>query len=226
MKLRLFVFSALTLSPCSAASSANLIDLQYGVGAGSFELPGHSNSQYVTLAGGSAVIMGWTVGGASIDWVKTSVWLAAQGNYSLDMNGTAPLATDPPQVGSISTSIFTTPGSTYRVTFNVSGYNSYGNTTNPKQMSVSAGLVLQNISLTSTYNGSTLPLALTWETRTFDFVAQSGSSSTVNFQSLITNNTSGMLLDNVRIELVAVPEPSSVVLGLGALGLAVFRRRR
>ena len=226
MKIRLFVISTLSLCLCSTAFSANLIDLQYGAGAGSFELPGHSNSQYVTLPGGSAVIMGWTVGGASIDWVKTSVWVSSQGTYSLDMNGTAPIPTDPPQVGSISTNINTTVGYTYRVTFDISGYNSYGNTTNPKQMSVSAGLVLQTFSLTSNYNGSTLPLALTWETRSFDFVAQPGSSSTINFQSLITNNTSGMLLDNVRVELVAVPEPTSVALGLGALGLAAFRRRR
>jgi choice-of-anchor C domain-containing protein len=226
MKFRLFVFSALTLGFCSAAFSANLIDLQYGAGAGSFELPGHNNSQYVTLPGGSAVIMGWTVGGASIDWVKTSVWVSSQGTYSLDMNGTAPVPTDPPQIGSISTNINTTASYTYRVTFDISGYNSYGNTTNPKQMSVSAGLVLQTFSLTSTYNDSTLPLALTWETRSFDFVAQAGTSSAINFQSLITNNTSGMLLDNVRVELVAVPEASSAALGLCAVGLAAFRRRR
>ena len=226
MKIRLFILSAFSFCFSHASAAVNLIDLQYGAGAGSFELPGHSNPQYVTLPGGSAVIMGWTVGGASIDWVKTSVWVSSQGTYSLDMNGTAPIPTDPPQVGSISTNINTTAGYVYRVTFDISGYNSYGNTTNPKQMSVSAGLVLQNFSLTSTYNSSTLPLAITWETRSFDFVAQPGTSSTINFQSLITNNTSGMLLDNVRVELVAIPEPSSAVLGLGALGLAAFRRRR
>ena len=226
MKLRLLVLSAFSFCFSPAYAATNLIDLQYGVGAGSFELPGHSDPQYVTLPGGSAVIMGWTVGGASIDWVKTSVWLASQGTYSLDMNGTAPLPSDPPQVGSISTNISTTVNYTYRVTFDVSGYNSYGNTTNPKLLSVTAGTVLQNVSLTSTYNGSALPLAITWETRSFDFVAQAGSSTTISFQSLITNNTSGMLLDNVRVELVAVPEPSPVALGLGVLGLAAFRRRR
>lgn len=226
MKNRLFVFATLSLFLSATGFSANLIDLQYGVGAGSFERPGHSNSQYVTLPGGSTVIMGWTVGGTSIDWVKTSVWTSAQGTYSIDMNGTNPVSNGPPEVGAIRTTITTLPGATYRVTFAISGYNSYGNTVNPKQMSVTAGGTTQNFSLTSTYNGSTLPLALTWETRTFDFIAQPGSSSTINFQSLMTTNTSGMLLDNVSVDIVAVPEPSLAALGFVGLGVLVFRRRR
>jgi hypothetical protein len=68
-----------------------------------------------------------------------------------------------------------------------------------------------------------LPLTVTWSSRSFDFVAIS-TSSIVSFRSLVPSDPSAMILDNVSIE--AVPEPSaSVLAGVTACSL-VFRRRR
>jgi hypothetical protein len=125
----------------------------------------------------------------------------------------------------------TTAGSTYSVSFDVSGYLSYGNTTNPKELEVSVEAVNPSSVLTEIYNtqvqyiatnsNPTLPIGLNWETRTFTFVATEANTR-ITFISKTTNNTSGILLDNVSVELV--PEPGSAAL-LGAAGLILLGRR-
>lgn len=214
------LLSTLVFAP--AAFSANIIDDVYGTGAGSFELPGHAGTNFITLPNGQTVITGWTVGGSSIDWVKSVVWNASSGGYSIDMNGTVAEG-NPPAVGAISTVIPTTQGSTYRVTFDMTGYLGFSNPTNPKAMRVGAGDVTADYFFTATNTQSNLPLALNWTTATFDFVATS-ATSTITFTSLITDNHSGMLLDNVRV--VAIPEPAApLLLGTAGLGLVLRRRR-
>lgn len=214
-------------------SGANIIDSIYGAGAGSFEIPTPAFTQYATYEQGSTAITGWTVGQANIDWVKDTVWTASDGHFSLDMNGTAPGVNDPPKVGSIQTMIPTTAGTTYRITFDVSGYLSYGNTTNPKELEVAVKAVnLSNVvtdisntmvQFAATNTSTALPLVLNWETRTIDFVATEAQTS-IAFISKTTNNTSGILLDNVAV--VAIPEPGSAALLGGGLLLALRRRRR
>ncbi len=228
MKARNLLVLSASLLFAIPAFSANIIDTTYGSGAGSFEAPGFSSPpNFITLPDGSTLMTGWTVGGTntSIDWAKSSVWNASQGGYSIDLNGTV-ISGNPPAVGSVSTVIPTTAGSTYRVTFDISGFLGYGNTTNPKELSLTAGGITTNYSFFATstsesYPGS--PLVLNWATATVDFVALAGSTSTLTFTSLITNNDSGPLLDNVSVELI--PEPSApLLLGLAGTVLA-FRRR-
>ncbi|MEO5913394.1 MAG: DUF642 domain-containing protein [Luteolibacter sp.] len=219
----LFVLSALCLPNLHAA---NIIDQIYGPGAGSFEVPDPSIGTYATYQSGSTAITGWTVNTVNIDWVRDSIWNASNGHYSIDMNGTQP-NNQPSLPGGIQTMIPTTAGSTYRVTFDIAGFVSAGNTTNPKTMNVTAGGITTSFSLTTTniYSGTLVtPLALNWTTVVFNFVA-TGASSVVSFVSTVTNGDgSAMLLDNVVIE--AVPEPaSSVIFGIGVAGLALRRRR-
>ncbi|MEO5716293.1 MAG: DUF642 domain-containing protein [Luteolibacter sp.] len=226
-----FTFLLLTVICLPAARAANIIDTIYGIGAGSFELPGHNGPTFLTYQEGSMAINGWTVNTVNIDWVKDSVWNASDGHYSLDMNGTNLPNGTPSSPGGIQTVIPTTLGSTYRVTFDISGFVSAGNTSNPKTMDVTAGGVINSFSLSfidpgpSVYTGALVtPLSLSWSTRTFEFTA-TGSSSIVSFLSTVSNGDgSAMLLDNVVIE--AVPEPSSLVLLAGAaLGFTMRRRR-
>lgn len=72
------------------ADAANIIDSIYDIGAGSFENPDPNLTNFATLEQGSTDITAWTVGQGSIDWVRSNIWTAADGSYSLDMNGTAP----------------------------------------------------------------------------------------------------------------------------------------
>lgn len=218
---------------CSApfASAANIIDSIYGIGAGSFEIPDPGIDDYDTFTAGSTAMAGWTVGQASIDWVHQSIWTSSDGKYSLDMNGTDFTGPDAPEVGSVYTVIPTTAGSTYLISFDVSGYLNFGNPTNPKEMDVSVEAVnisnmlteihREQVQFTATNNSSTLPLVLDWSTRSFTFVATEANTR-ISFISKVTNNRSGMILDNVSVELV--PEPGSTAL-LGAAGLLLLSRR-
>jgi choice-of-anchor C domain-containing protein len=235
MKFRSLSFLAGPLLCAFPAHGANIIDSIYGVGAGSFEIPDPNIPTYENLAAGSTDLYGWTVGAGSVDWVRNTVWNASQGNYSIDMNGTAP-GGDPPSVGSISTMIQTTIGTTYRVSFDISGFLGFGNPTNPKDLELSVKAIdllnmateISNSShqFVATNTSTVLPLALNWQTRTVTFVATESQTS-VTFTSKTTNNHSGMLLDNVNIETVQlVPEPSAAALGSIAAFVLLRRRRR
>lgn len=216
------------------AQGANIIDSIYGTGAGSFEIPNPNLPTYVDLPTGSTDITGWTVGSGSVDWVRNTVWSASHGEYSIDMNGTAPSG-DPPSVGSIGTLISTTIGTTYSISFDITGYLGFNNPTNPKELELSVKAVdLLNVAteisntthqFTATNNSNSTPLLLDWVTRTVNFVATQSQTS-LTFTSKTTNNHSGMLLDNVRIETIQlVPEPSAAALGSIAAFILLRRRR-
>ena len=219
LKKILIIVPAILCSP--AVFAANILDSIYDIDVGSFEIPGYTGMPYLTLANGSTYITGWTVNTSNIDLVDNKIWTPSHGQYSIDLNGT------PGGPGGIQTIIPTTAGTTYRVTFDIAGFTSPGNMTNPKTIETTAAGVTTQFSLTTTDSFSeplSLPLGVTWHTRTFDFVATS-SSSTVSFVSTVSTDGSAMLLDNVSIEVV--PEPSTMaIIGLGTAGFALRRRRR
>ncbi len=217
----------LTVLALPSARAANIIESIYGIGAGSFEIPGHNGPTFQTYQAGSMAISGWTVNTVNIDWVKDSVWNASHGDYSIDMNGTNLPNGTPSSPGGLQTVIPTTAGSTYRVSFDIAGFVTAGNTSNPKTMNVIADGATNSFSLTTTDTfvaPLTLPLTVTWTTRSFDFTA-TGPSSIVSFVSTVSNGDgSAMLLDNVVIE--AVPEPSAIfLLATGVMASATRRRR-
>jgi hypothetical protein len=160
LKKILVIFPAILCSP--AVFAANILDSIYGIGAGSFEIPGYTGPLYLTLANGSNYIRGWTVNTSNIDLVDYQVWTPSNGQNSIDMNGT------PGGPGGIETMITTTIGATYRVTFDIAGFTSPDNLTNPKTMETTAAGVTTQFSLTTTDSFSqpfALPLAVTWHTR-------------------------------------------------------------
>jgi hypothetical protein len=97
--------------PPPSAASANIIDTTYGAGAGSFELGGQSGAAFDSLATGSTVITGWTVGGPGdgVDWLSQPSFNASAGNLSADLQSSF--------ASSISTVISTVIGQTYQLTF-------------------------------------------------------------------------------------------------------------
>lgn len=223
MRSPIRLLTVLSLIGAPAGFAANIIDSIHGVGAGSFETPGHSDPLYVTFGPGATDITGWIVDPTTIDWVKDSVWNASDGNYSIDLNGS------PSGIGGIHTVIPTTAGASYRVTFDIAAFNAPGSATDPKTMEVTAAGTTTEFSLAASHSYSvpfSLPLTVTWQQRTLEFIATS-SSSTLGFASTVAGDGSAMLLDNVAVEQVVVaPEPTVPLLAaIGALASCGLRRR-
>lgn len=220
MNLRSLLLVAPFVFCAPAAPAANIIDATYGVGTGSFEIPGYIGPLFLTLNNGSNYITGWTVNYSNIDLVPDTIWNPSLGANSIDMNGT------PGGPGGIQTVIPTTIGTTYRVTFDIAAFTAPDNMTNPKTMDVTADGVTSSFSLsTSTFFGTpfSTPLSVNWQSRTLEFIA-STTSSTISFKSTTATDGSAMLLDNVVVE--AVPEPTVSLLMLGGAALMNLRRRR
>ncbi|KPA18894.1 conserved hypothetical protein, secreted [Candidatus Magnetomorum sp. HK-1] len=158
-----FVMNILTLT--NITNAQNLIDLANGVGSGSFELGEFADQNYVILSKDSTVIKGWTVETESVDWVKYSYWNAADGNYSIDLNGDF-------VSGCIYTTVPTVRGEKYNVSFDISGFVADGSSTNPKSVEVWVGNIYNEIySLSVQTVGSTKPINITWNRRSFEFIA-------------------------------------------------------
>lgn len=208
-------FGASFVIVTSSQAATNIIDSTYGDGAGSFELgafvrngsPGH----HMHLDTNSTTITGWTVGGApgiGIDWVTMPDAAASQGIYSIDLSGVSVV----PSVGSVSTIIPTISGVEYLISF-----DAYGG------VEALPGFLTAG-SLSQTFNapGNPNPAIPGFATFNYSFTALS-NSTTITFSSTPVSYGFGPVIDNV---IVAIPEPSSSVLGcVFALGLT-FRRKR
>jgi choice-of-anchor C domain-containing protein len=204
MKIKnlLFVVVALSISQ-SAIASPNLIV------NGSFESSKSDFAgSFATYFAGSSELVGWTLGGDSVDHINT-YWQAAEGNYSLDLSGNYD--------GSISQMINTNIGQIYHVSFSMAG--------NPddtdKIKSMQVGLSNQPM-----YKFDATGAAhdqMNWTTKGFDFIA-TNTSSTLFFTSM-QDSAYGVALDNISV--TAVPEPETYAMFLtGIVLLAGITRRR
>lgn len=182
---------------------------------GSFENgPGVGGLSSNTISAGSTSITGWVVESSDIDQIGSGdFWIAADGVYSLDLNG----AHGP---GGIEQTFSTVSGQVYSVTFSMAGNPSFQSAN--MTMQVSAAGQSTNVSFSTI--GHT-PSNMGWVTKNWNFAANS-NSSTLEFLSTFTASlVEGPALDNVSV--VAVPEPRTPLLVLGGIVfLACIRWRR
>ena len=200
-----FIFGLLT------NANANLIV------NGSFEV-GPDPGASAPLPNGSTAIAGWTVTREGVDY-KGTYWKASDLNRSLDLDNS-------PGFGGIKQTFPTTSGVLYSVTFDIAGnpYREFGDPV-MKYMGVEAAGQSAVFSFDATGHDY---LNMGWETRSWQFTAAIGISTTIEFYTLDSyaagySGYCGPVLDNVSV--VEIPEPATMaLLGLGALSL--IRRKR
>lgn len=179
----------------------------------SFEY-GAINARDFETKGAGGDLPGWVIGG-SIDHIS-SYWSAQDGDNSVDLIGGG--------AGSISQTLTgLTAGTTYLLSFWVSGNPENSQMPNPKTAVLTLGSIGSTVSYTLT--AANTRSTMHWEKRSYSFVA----TGTTALLELASNQTGyfGMAVDNFSIS--AVPEPATwgmMIAGFGAAGAAMRRRRR
>jgi choice-of-anchor C domain-containing protein len=182
---RSIVVALLVFFVCLSSASAQIVN-------GSFE-QGANPGSFSMLYAGSTDLTGWSIDVESVDYIG-GYWQASHGVRSLDMSGLT--------AGQISQTLNTVAGSTYRVTFDMSG--NAGGAPAVKMLTVSVnGAQAQTYSYDTTAKGTT-QLNMNWETMIYEFTAN--SSSTVLAFTSGTPGWFGPALDNVSITANEVEE--------------------
>jgi Protein of unknown function (DUF642)/PEP-CTERM motif len=177
--------------------------------------------------GSSTSITGWTVIGASgseLAWIgptnpySGAASYASNGSYFLDLTG----YNDGAPYGGVSQTIATTPGSSYRLSFDLGDDQAYNGGYTSDAITASAG------STSQTFYSSTDPGTDDWATQTLDFTA-AGSETTISLVG--AQGWAYIGLDNVIVtstsSLSTAPEPTSLALfGTGLASLGLIRRKR
>lgn len=202
MRIR-FLFAVTALASVASVQAApNLVT------NGSFEI-GTDPGGFTTLnSGDNTSIVGWTVGGHSVDYIGT-YWNASDGKRSVDLAGN-----NAGSVGQTVTGL--TIGGVYHLTFDLAG--------NPDGAPQTKVTVVGADTTTTTFNVlNTGSLSnMSWANYGVYFTATS-TSAFISFASGTPNSPYGPALDNVS--LTAAPAPAAIV--PMALGVAVgYRRRR
>lgn len=205
---------ALAASALGASAAPNLLT------NGSFEtITGFVNqgNDTMSLLAGSTVITGWTVVTDTTAWIGPTNPFglsASDGSYFLDLTNYqagAPFA-------GLRQTIATTPGSTYRLSFDLGGSTFWGR---PDSLSASAA------GASATFTTPSSGTNNDWYHESMLFVA-TGASTAVTLQGLTGINYIG--LDNVSVEFVSaapVPEPGNwALLAAGLAPLLLIARRR
>ena len=197
---------------------------------GSFEqtLPGwDASAPFNTISAPSSSIPGWKVELGSVDWIN-SYWQAQDGTKSLDLAGFQ-------QQGLVSTTFNTAIGETYRVQFYLAGNPDQGYAKTLVSVGNAIGLDPSSSPpppphIFTFVQGSHTLQDMGWTLESFDFVAQTGLTQLLFGDATLSpfgdTNSYGAALDNVSVELLPVPEPSTLLLlGAGLAGLGIFRRK-
>lgn len=197
--------ATIAIGASGSAQAVTIVNPSFESGAigGSFQTKGAGDD-----------LPGWVIGG-SIDHIG-NYWAAQDGNKSIDLNGGG--------AGSISQTLSgLVAGTTYLVSFWVSGNPDNSQTPNPKTAVLTLGSAGNTVSYTLTAANSTANML--WEERSYSFVA----TGTTALLELASNqaNSYGLAVDNFSIS--AVPEPATwgmMIAGFGAAGMTLRRRRR
>ena len=155
---------------------------------GSFET-GTDPGVFTQLSAVNSSITGWTVSSGTVDYIGT-YWQAADGVRSLDLSGSV--------AGAVQQVFATTVGTSYRVTFSMSG-NPAG-VAGTKTMTASTG----GTPIAFSYEvgaGNTL-VDMKWANKSLLFTA-TAATTTLTFTST-TSGVYGPALDKVRVQLAAV----------------------
>ncbi len=194
--------------PVSSALAMSILN-------GSFEEGTISDTdpRFETLFAGSGNITSWEIIGDSVDYIDSLLWMASDGNRSLDLAGIA--------AGGVQQTFATVDGQMYEVTFDMAGNPFPFGEAGIKVLNVSAGD--SNLNFSFDTSGSSFEF-MNWDARMFTFTANS-TSTTLTFTQVSPLTAFGAALDNVDVHLV--PEPSTgLLLGAALAGLAVYRRCR
>jgi choice-of-anchor C domain-containing protein len=170
---------------------------------------------FVELGVGSTCITGWSVVSGNIDYVG-GLWQAENGNDSIDMDGN----TD----GAIAQTFDTILGNVYSVSFYLAGNTNAAPTVKTLQVSATSGTPQTYTFNDTGFSNSNMGYIL----ETYSFTA-GGTSTTLTFTSLDNpSSNAGAVIDNVSVtDLSAAPEPGTLALVLGAVGLmALYRWKR
>ena len=203
-------FLLVSVAPWSSAG-ANLLT------NGSFEdgpvVP--TPPDFVSLNPPSTAITGWTVTRAQIDYIGTSFWQHADGIRSLDLDGT-------PGRGGVAQTFATEVGVAYLVTFDLASSPGGNSADAVKRLGVEAAGQSQEFTFDST--GRTRQ-DMGWQTESWNFTANSNSTTLELFSLATVDGSFGPALDNVSV--TVVPEPAGMALwGLGWIGSLVICRGR
>lgn len=217
--------AAVVILAGSVLSSAHASSL---VANGSFEAPDiRAGGNYVLHTTGSTAITGWTVLGAPGEDIQHTPdsymgLQASDGHHWLDLTGIYGY-----DKGVRSDAFATTPGATYRLSFDIGNYIPFGKSTIGVSINGGAEQLCVNTSLADNPKAP-----MNWARFGFDWVAD-GTSARLDFLGRANgalSNNAGIGLDNVGFELIKppVPEPQTWALMLAGLGwvAAGARRRR
>ena len=157
---------------------------------GSFETA-DSPTDFVTYTG-THLLAGWTVTHGDVETDGTSIWPAADGNVSLNLNGNGP--------GALTQVVTTTVGTAYHVRF---AYAEHADQTTPATFAVTwdgaQTLVTASNRTVRPGNPPNPPKPLgNFLYKDLYFVAQT-TSSTLGFDSLGNNGSLGAVLDDVSV---------------------------
>jgi hypothetical protein len=195
---------------------------------GGFESPALPAGAFVDIApGGEPAGFAWTVSSGTVDLGHLPIFpfinfSAFEGNQGLDLNGI--------NRGAIFQDFATTVGQAYSLTFAYSDNPFEAGVKSASVVVTDVGTSLSLLSASVSHSTSTNgpPPNADWQIFSDSFVA-TGTMTRLAFASTSASDSpsGGILLDAVRVDLRAVPEPSSVVmLGIGALGLLGYDLRR
>jgi hypothetical protein len=209
--IRLLVLASVTFGSTSANG---------GFVNGSFENPTVAPGTFTNFTGGSTAISGWTVVGVDSalvnHYVQNGITFQAQnGSNHIDLAGVASNS----KTSGVTQNIVTQIGTPYELSFYV------GSATDNNLFFASTVDVTIAGGPRMSFTNPTVPTdRVDWRLFTTSFTATSTLTS-ITFQNGSAANNFSSLLDNVS--LIAVPEPSSIILfTLGTVAICVKNRRR
>ena len=176
-------------SPAHGAPSARTVAARAATTAftnGSFETPTAPTNSFLTVVAGQTMGL-WQVESGSVDLVDNGFWQPAEGNQSVDLNGTT--------AGTLSQTFTTEPGTKYTVTYSLAGNPAGPPTVKTGEVRID-GQNFQDFTFNTT--GKTFA-NMGYVTRQFTFVANH-TSTKLTFASTSGPTAYGPVIDDVKVK--------------------------